>query len=329
MTNRLWNLWCKLSGVDILDPRLMMAFNVDRRIAMLSAHPADVVEALAVELWANSADPHLDAFLDEWLTAVDGVLEQERIVLERKRRAAEVERRRQLQVAERQRLAGELEHRRAHELAEREQRARELERRRDAQRHRLETRRRIPWLYNITAVGNVASIAVRGILCHEQATRVPHDDLSNRSVQDRRSHKVVAGGLGLHELASLYFNPKNAMLYQLCSKGRDVIVLRVSPDVLDLPGVAVTDGNAASAGTKSWLSHEGLENVCLDQVYMQTWNSPEEKRVRQAEVLVPQRVPPDMIQGFISPSASICERVQRAVPDWQGTVDSALFFGRT
>lgn len=334
--NRLWNLWCELSGADPDDRPQMKSFNMDRRIATLSAHPAELVHSLAVERWAWSKDQQLGHFLDLWLAAVEATLEQERLEWKREQEAKEDERRRQLQLAELQRQAEEEERRRLLELAERERRvqaqkqlAEDRERLLAARQRRVEIRNRVPWLYNITAVGNVASIAQGGILCHEAAARVLHDDFSNRSVQDRRARKVVAGGHTLHQLASLYFNPRNAMLYQLCMEGHELVVLRVSPDVLDLPGVVVTDGNAASSDSESWLAHEGLENVPLDSVYVRTWETAEEKRIRQAEVLVPNRVHPTFIRGFIAPSEAVRHKVQRVVSAWQGSVDSALFFDRT
>jgi len=333
--NRLWNLWCELSGAAPDDRQQMKSFNMDRRIATLSAHPAELVHALAVEQRERSEDQQLDLFLDLWLAAVEATLEQERLDRDREQEAKEAERQRQFEFAELQRQAEEEERRQLLELAERERRvqaqkqlAEEREELLAARHKRMEIRHRIPWLYNITAVGNVASIAQHGILCHERAERLLHDDFSNRSVQDRRARKVVAGGRTLHQLASLYFNPRNAMLYQLCMEGHELVVLRVSPDVLDLPGVVVTDGNAASSDSESWLAHEGLENVPLDSVYVRTWETAEEKRIRQAEVLVPDRVHPSFITGFIAPSEAVRHKVQRLVAAWQGSVDSALFFDR-
>ena len=67
---------------------------------------------------------------------------------------------------------------------------------------------------------NLKSIVSWGILCHDEAAKIAHHDVSDRGVQDRRDD--------LHRFASLYFNPRNAMLFRL-HKGehRELVVLRV------------------------------------------------------------------------------------------------------
>ena len=51
---------------------------------------------------------------------------------------------------------------------------------------------------------------------------------------------------GLHEYANLYLCARNPMLYKRRESHGTLCVLRVSTDVLDLPGVVLTGGNAAS-----------------------------------------------------------------------------------
>jgi len=69
-------------------------------------------------------------------------------------------------------------------------------------------------------------------------------------VQDRRRGKRVPNGDLLHSYANLYFHARNPMMYYLVSNGHDdLIVVRVSPAVLDLPDTVLTDGNCASEGT--------------------------------------------------------------------------------
>lgn len=109
------------------------------------------------------------------------------------------------------------------------------------------------------------------------------------------------------------------------------MVLRVSANVLDLPGVMITDGNGASAATRAWALSEGLTHIDLDRIYARTWYVDGERnlegmRVMQAEVLVPQRVLPRFIEGCLVPSDSCRERAMRAVPRWSYEVSRALFF---
>jgi len=218
-----------------------MAFNVDPRVASLSRHSVELVEEHALELWQATPGRAQHEFLDRWLSSVTQVQSRldDAIERERAQRAAEVARKRQQEEAERQRRVDEADRQRQMEETERRRLAEETMLRRRAADHEREreqashvrkqraeetgrlqreersgalVRRRIRYLFNITSVVNLASIAERGILCHDSAARLAHDDVSDRGVQDLRESRTVAGGKRLHELASLYFNPRNAMV---------------------------------------------------------------------------------------------------------------------
>lgn len=210
--NRLWNLWCELSGTDPTDSEQKFAFNTDRRVAALSAHASALVEGFATYVWSMNRGAAQGDFLELWLAAVaddvqrrEEVAEKDRQLLvaetARQQRATEERRRREEELQRRQRQAAEL-RREAEERAERE-----VERRRA-----LSVRQQIGCLYNITAVANLSRIASRGILCHDLAADTRHDDVSDRGVQERRDVRWV-GDMPLHRFANLYFNPRNAMLY--------------------------------------------------------------------------------------------------------------------
>lgn len=217
MVNRVWNLWCSLSGTDP-DHAQKMAFNLDRRVASLSAHAADLVELTAVRLWRDRPDTALTEFLDLWVAAVTAATQREeeeaqrrrRLLAEaeeRKRQAENAERRRRAAEDERQRRAQEEIRRRHDDEVERQRRAGEA---RELQRDRnrgADARTRIRHLYNITSLRNIESIAAHGILCHDRAVSIAHDDISDPGVQGRRDD--------LHQFASLYFNPRNAMVSRL------------------------------------------------------------------------------------------------------------------
>ena len=160
-------------------------------------------------------------------------------------------------------------------------------------------------LHFITTVDNMTSILEHGILCRKRANALPHISIANEEVQNRRIGKKVPNGAELHDYANLYFDARNAMMYTR----RDVanlIVLRVNPNVLDLPNVVISDGNAACGPTAFYPSPEGLAHLNSDKVYAQSWNCDdpwekiERKRQRQAEVLVPVGVhSSDIIGGMV------------------------------
>lgn len=290
--NRLWNLWCGLSGIDPSNQQLKMDFNIDRRIAILSALAPDLVEEVARSLWLTNPATSQDEFLEMWLARASGRREQ-----------------------------GDI----SQHFALPSGRAEEPE-------HQVATRRKVESLYNIASVANLASIASRGILCHDFAATVRHEDLSDQNVQGRRDNRTI-NGIALHKYANLFFNPRNAMLYRLHKFERhDVVVLEISADVLNRSGVVATDGNAASAASRWALASNGLDHIDFRRVHERTWNSPdgeadlELKRIMQAEVLVPGLVAPKYIDGFIAPTASMLEQALAGVGHWRGRVDKDTFF---
>lgn len=157
-------------------------------------------------------------------------------------------------------------------------------------------------LHFITTMDDLGSILMRGILCHNRARRLPHRSIASEEVQDIRRGKSVPGGLSLHSYANLYFDARNAMMYFL-KDDPDLGVIRVSPEVLDIPDTVVTDGNAASGPTRFYPSPDGLHHLDSTRIFAWSWNDPdpwvkiEKKRVRQAEVLVPHLVPSEYIEG--------------------------------
>lgn len=317
--NREWNLWCSLSGTDATDRQLKMAFNTDRRVALLSPHAYDLVEEAAKMVWREHPDAYsADEFLDLWLAAVIAAVQHEEQEAKRLwHRAAEVER------ADRE--AKEAAHRRLHAEAERERNAEESRRTELDRRRAAEVRARIGYLYNITSIKNLESIVSRGILCHDEAAKIDHDDVSDRGVQEHRND--------LHGFASLYFNPRNAMLFRLHKwEHLELVVLRVSAAVLDLPGVLVSDGNAASSRSQRWSGLEGLAHIDLDRIYARSWTTPEgnadeeSKRITQAEVLVPRSIPPRCVMGVRAPSRRVLNQARQAAPQWPAEVDGTLFF---
>lgn len=159
-------------------------------------------------------------------------------------------------------------------------------------------------LHFITSIENLNSILKRGILSHNRAQRVEHRSVASEDVQNRRRWKSVPRGSSLHSYVNLYFDARNPMMSRLLYDGRpDLIVLAVSDAVLDIPDTVVTDGNAAATGTRFYPSPEGLANLNSTLIFAERWpdSDPwvekEKKRVRCAEVLVPNLVPSNYIEG--------------------------------
>jgi hypothetical protein len=122
-------------------------------------------------------------------------------------------------------------------------------------------------------------------------------------IQARRSIRAVPQALPIHEYACLYLHARNATLRKIADRHHELAILRVSTDALDIPGAVITDGNASSDYTRFYPSPEGLQYLERALVLARYWTSTDpyeyiyRKRKRCAELLVPSRVPPKLIEG--------------------------------
>jgi len=154
-----------------------------------------------------------------------------------------------------------------------------------------------------------------------------------QEIQARRARVAVPGGRPLHEYANLYICARNPMLYRLQGQHRELCVLGIGSDVLDLPGVIIADQNAASSYVRFTASPGGLALVDYNTVFAEYWTHPGDriaewrhKSIKCAEVLVPDSVAPTYIMGaYVS-----CEESRRTLlqlaPDMVVEVDAHLFF---
>lgn len=158
-------------------------------------------------------------------------------------------------------------------------------------------------LHYITPIANLPSIRRRGILSHNRAQRVAHQSVAIQEIQDRRAKVVVPGGKRLHDYVNLYIHARNPMMYKRKQQHMDLCVLRISSEVLDLPGVVISDGNAASAYVRFAPAPAGLAIVDRELAFARYWTDPDpiewfrRSVARCAEALVPDQLDPRFIQG--------------------------------
>ena len=190
-------------------------------------------------------------------------------------------------------------------------------------------------LHYITPIANVPSILEHGILSHGRAAKVHHASVAKREVQERRRAKVVPRGRPLHEYANLYICARNPMLFLIVRQrpADELCVLRVSTDVLDLPGVVVADQNAASDYAFFDASPGGLAYVDRALVFAEYWTHPNDqieewrhKSIKCAEVLVPDVVEPRRITGAYVASAEARAALLTVAPNLTVDVNVHLFF---
>ena len=192
-------------------------------------------------------------------------------------------------------------------------------------------------LANITHVDNIPSIMSNGILSHDLAQRTRHESIALESVQDRRHQKRVPNGLRLHQYACLYFSARNPMMYYRVknpdiARIADLCVLLIDPSILETDGVVVTDGNAASEITRFYPAEEGLMSLNYDMIYAEWWTADnpyekdERKRVKCAEVLIPNRIPYQMVVGAVVPLRKTEERIRSMGFEKQIIINRKTFF---
>ena len=150
-------------------------------------------------------------------------------------------------------------------------------------------------LYYFAPLTNVSSILERGILSRREVARlaIPHEDFSLPSAQIRRSNMKVAGR-SLHDFVPLFMNPCSPMFEERLRELKDRLACCiVSLRVCETEGLYFTDGNLAYAefGTHVFSSLEEAKQLPWDFIMSSTGNN----RVRGAEILVPDRVPPEHI----------------------------------
>lgn len=187
-------------------------------------------------------------------------------------------------------------------------------------------------LHYITLISNVPSISQRGILSYARAQAVPHLSVAKPEVQNRRTNIRVPGGHLLHEYVNLYICARNPMLFLRKAQHHELCVLRVSTDVLDLPGVVVTSGNASSEYVRFGAGARGLGLVDKELTFAEYWTDPDpiayfqRKSAKCAEVLVPDEVEPKYLLGaYVSGDAGLAAFNALRLPV-AAIVNAHLFF---
>jgi len=191
---------------------------------------------------------------------------------------------------------------------------------------------RVVELHCIMPMANLPSVLANGILSYEGAARLNHASVAMQPVQDRRDQKRVPQGLRLHQYANLYFCARNPMLYKRLGEAGSLCVLRVSLDALNIPGAAITDCNAASDYVR-FLHPTQWALVNFDDIFAENWTHPgnparyfQHKSRKCAEVLVPQRIPPELLLGACVIDDAARARLAAFAPHLPISVDPVLFF---
>jgi len=133
-------------------------------------------------------------------------------------------------------------------------------------------------------------------------------NVANEDVQAGRAAIVVpASQKPVHDYVPLYLGFKTPMVAINQAHNEDLLFLRFSLDVLATPGSVVCDGNARSLATKFYLFNgpdifSNLDVAAIRSVKYA--KDPELKRKKQAEILIPDKLPMSQMLDMICYSES-------------------------
>jgi len=168
----------------------------------------------------------------------------------------------------------------------------------------------ITYLYYLTSSKNIPSILFRGIISHNMAANIAHEDFSNSSVQSGRKFSIDMHGrkIKVHDCVPLFFSTHTPMQYVLTVpssiKARftipkeDLSIIEIDAlKIFKRKMVAYSDGNAASNSTKFFTDLKQLNQLDWKQIRLPfpKYNQKEWKRKKSAEVLVQNKIAPHYI----------------------------------
>ncbi|MGA3171277.1 MAG: DUF4433 domain-containing protein [Chthoniobacteraceae bacterium] len=185
---------------------------------------------------------------------------------------------------------------------------------------------------SIMLIDNVPSVLKLGILSFAEASRIQHSSVALQEMQDIRDGKSVTGGLPLHEYANVYFHARNPMMSKRRDEAHRLCVLRVSMRILEISGAVITDQNATSKYVR-FNAPDKLDLLDLEVIFARNWKHPEDKikewkhsSAKCAEVLIPKRIPPEMIEGAYVCNGAARQSLVQAEFCLPITIDADLFF---
>lgn len=188
------------------------------------------------------------------------------------------------------------------------------------------------YVYNIMPLDNIESVMNNGILCYNEAEKLPmHRSIAMNDVQMRRAN-VHLHGKSLHDYANMYFSHRNPMMYKRRMYADSLCVLAVSIAVFDIPGCVVADQNAASSTARFFDASVGIELIDYSKVFADSWihdnmyETELHRKIKCAEILVPDRLPFTYIEGaYVVNESTKAELQKKGFTGKIGVSPSAFF----
>jgi hypothetical protein len=150
--------------------------------------------------------------------------------------------------------------------------------------------------YHMTHIQNLTAILEAGELhSYNRMRGKTYLNLANEDVQAGRAAITInATGRALHDYVPLYFGFKTPMVAANQKHNEDLLFLQFRLDILNLGSIVISDGNARSNATCFRIYSQISDFDSLDIAAIRGVkyaHDTELRRKKQAEVLVPDRLP--------------------------------------
>jgi len=179
----------------------------------------------------------------------------------------------------------------------------------------------------------VPSTIQHGILSNKLSKKFPHKTIAMEEIQDRRKIKRIPGARKLHKYANLYFDAHNPTLSKRRDQNDQICVVCINTSVLNLPGVIISDRNAAADYARFYTVKEGLAALDKDKIYAKYWTNAqnqfdywEQKSIKCAEILVPDRVESKYILGAYVANQTALKAFKKLRIQLTVSIRSDIFF---
>jgi len=168
----------------------------------------------------------------------------------------------------------------------------------------------ISYLYYMTPWENLESILQNGLLCLNlvKSNNINYVSMAIKNIQEVRSERNV-NGRSANDFVPLFFSPKTPMLSKVKHENlyhqEKIVYICINSEILGEEGVCFSDGNVANHNTKIYCDLNDLRKLhwkIIRDTYWKrpnVWEEQEAKRIKSAEVLVPERVDPCRFQKIV------------------------------
>lgn len=184
---------------------------------------------------------------------------------------------------------------------------------------------RYSYVYHMTAIKNLDGIFnSQGLCSYNLMHGTSYENIANDDIQQGRASILVPGGRSLHDYVPLYFTYKNPMSASNSHRNTEwvYLVFDLCKIAANIPNLFITDGNGRSHGTQfepltsiSSLDLLDWSGALRDTKWM-TSAVIDRKRKRQAELLVPDRLPLQNLIKIVTVSFDVENNVRQVVKPW-------------